>query len=146
MRFAALVIGLAVAVSATAQSGDLERARQRWAAAGVVSYEYGYHKFCECHGDTPPETLVTVTAGVVTNVRHRPAGSETEIPAAQRNFGYYWTIDGLLDLAESALARDAVVRIRFDDALGYPTSVYIDYDTNLIGDELDVRITQLRVL
>lgn len=146
MRITILAIGTLAAAAAFAQPGDLARARARWAAAGIETYEYGYHKFCECHGDTPPETLVTVTAGVVTNVRHKPADSSVEIPAAPRNFVYYWTIDGLFDLAESALGRDAVVRMQFDATLGYPTSVFIDYDANLIGDELDVRITQLRVL
>ena len=134
------------AAALAAQTDEIDAARERWAAAGTAAYEYGYHKYCECHGDTPPETLVTVTADTVTNVRHRPANSDRVVPAAERNFPYYWTIDDLFDLIESATARDATVRVRFDPALGYPTSVFIDYVQNTIGDEVDVRITQLRLL
>jgi hypothetical protein len=33
------------------------------------------------------------------------------------------------------------VRAVYDGALGYPREVYIDYDANFIGDELDLRLT-----
>jgi hypothetical protein len=29
----------------------------------------------------------------------------------------------------------------YDAELGFPREIYIDYDTNLIGDELDLRMT-----
>ena len=141
-----LCTGMLWTASLPAQTDDVVVARERWRAADASTYEYGYHKYCECHGDTPPETLVTVVAGTVTNVRHRPANSDRIVSAAERNFQYYWTIDGLFDLIESAVARDATVRARFDPVLGYPTSVFIDYVQNTIGDEVDVRITQLRLL
>lgn len=146
MRTLIVFLGLVVSSPLAAQSSELDAARALWAEAGTASYEYGYHKFCECHGDTPPETLVTVSGGKVVNVRHKPAGSDIEVPAAERNFQYYWTIDDLFELMASAIARDATVRARFDATLGHPTSVFIDYDANLIGDEVDVRITQLRML
>ena len=120
---------------------ELDDARARWQTAGLASYEYGYHKYCECHRDSPPETVVTVRDGSVVGVRHRPAGSDTEVPAADKNFEYYWTVDGLFRLIASAQERGVEVRASYDDALGYPREVYIDYDANFIGDELDLRLT-----
>jgi Family of unknown function (DUF6174) len=79
-------------------------------------------------------------------VRHRPVGSTTEVPAAEKNFEYYWTVDGLFELVESALARHVQVRVEYDAKLGYPTRIYIDYDANLIGDELDLRLTGVTAL
>jgi hypothetical protein len=38
------------------------------------------------------------------------------------------------------------VRAVYDDALGYPREVYIDYDANFIGDELDLRLTAVTPL
>ena len=146
MRIVIVIAGLMFAAPLGAQTEDVAAARARWVETRAASYEYGYHKFCECHGDAPPETLVTVTDGNVSNVRHRPAGSAIEVPAAEENWQYYWTIEGLFDLIETALAGDAIVRARFDTSLGYPTSVFIDYSESLIGDEVDVRITQLRML
>jgi hypothetical protein len=74
-------------------------------------------------------------------VRHRPAGTTTEVPAAEKNFEYYWTVDGLFALIASAQERGVQVRATYDDEIGFPREIYIDYDTKLIGDELDVRLT-----
>jgi hypothetical protein len=38
------------------------------------------------------------------------------------------------------------VRTLYDDALGFPREVYIDYDAELIGDELDLRLTAVAPL
>ena len=91
---------------------ELDGARARWQSAALAGYEYGYHKYCECHRESPPETIVTVRDGTVVGVRHRPAGSTTEVPAADKNFEYYWTVDGLFGLIASALERGVQVRAR----------------------------------
>jgi hypothetical protein len=133
--FAALAAPVAFA------DADLDAARSRWQSAALGAYEYGYHKYCECHRESPPETTVTVQGGSVTSVRHRPAGSTTDVPAADKNFEYYWTVDGLFGVIESALARGVQVRAAYDAELGFPREIYIDYDADFIGDELDLRLT-----
>jgi len=133
-----LVAALPVPANA---DGALDAARAKWRAAKLGSYEYGYRKFCECHRDSPPETVVSVRDGKVVNVRLRPVGSTTEVPAAEKNFEYYWTVDGLFELIAAAQTRHVEVRARYDSTVGYPTEIYIDYDKNLIGDELDLKLT-----
>ena len=140
LRAAVAALVLAAPIPALAD-GDLDSARARWQSAALVNYEYGYHKFCECHRESPPETTVTVNDDAVTRVRHRPAGSTNEVPAADKNFDYYWTVDGLFGLIASALERGVQVRAAYDAELGFPREIYIDYDTNFIGDELDLRLT-----
>jgi hypothetical protein len=140
----AAVLALALAGAAPAfADAQLDGARARWQAAALTGYEYGYHKFCDCHRESPPETVVTVRGGSVTGVRHRPVGATTEVPAAEKNFEYYWTVDGLFALIASALERGAQVRAAYDAELGFPREIYIDYDSNLIGDELDLRLTRV---
>ncbi len=124
-----------------AADAELDGARARWRSAAAMQYEYGYHKFCECHRESPPETIVTVRGGRVVGVRHRPAGSTNEVAAADKNLEYYWTVDGLFDLIASAQQRGAEVRAAYDLELGFPREVYIDYDPDFIGDELDLRLT-----
>jgi hypothetical protein len=137
----------AVAVAAVLSCGpvladaELDAARARWQGAALSMYEYGYHKYCECHRESPPETVVSVRNGTVVAVRHRPAGSDVEVPAADKNLGYYWTVEGLFGLIESALERGVQVRTVYDASLGYPREIYIDYDADFIGDELDLRLT-----
>ena len=137
---AVVTIALRFALPALADA-NLDAARARWKSAAIANYEYGYNKYCDCHRESPPETVVTVRGGTVTGVRHRPVGTTVEVPAADKNLQYYWTVDGLFELIASALARGVQVRTAYDADLGFPREIYIDYDTNLIGDELDLRMT-----
>ena len=139
---AAAVAVVALATLPTTADTELDAARARWQSAALTSYEYGYHKFCECHRESPPETTVTVQAGDVTAVRHRPAGSTTDVPALDR-IEYYWTVNGLFDLIAAAQTRGVTVRASYDGELGFPREIYIDYDAGFIGDELDLRLTRV---
>ena len=139
------VVAAAAAVAALPAAADaaLDGARARWRTAAAAEYEYGYHKFCECHRESPPETIVTVRNGSVVGVRHRPAGSTSEVPADDKNLRYYWTVEGLFDLIASAEERGVEVRAAYDGELGFPREVFIDYDAEFIGDELDLRLTNV---
>ncbi len=141
-----LCLSLGAASTVALADTKLDASRALWEKAALSSYEYGYRKFCECHRDSPPETIVSVRDGEVFRVRHRPADSPVEVPADAKNLGYYWTVEGLFDLVESALERGVEVRVAYDAALGYPREIYIDYDRDFIGDELDVRLTAVTPL
>jgi hypothetical protein len=145
-RVAAIGLALALPVAGNAQNAELAAAVKRWHAAALSSYEYGYRKYCACHPDSPPETIVTVRDGKVVGVRHRPVGYNREVPAEAKNLQYYWTVDGLFALLDSAFGRHAEVRVQYDSTLGFPKSIYIDYDPEFIGDELDVRLTGITPL
>lgn len=138
----ALAFGVG-AVVAVAGDDPLEANRARWSAAGVVAYQYGYQKFCDCNRETPPETLVTVRDGRVVDVRHRPGGTTIEVPAAEDNFQYYWTVEELFSLIETGLSREATVRADYDPQLGFPLAIYIDYGPDHLSDVLDLRLTRL---
>jgi hypothetical protein len=138
----AIVAALAGGVAGLASAAPtLDAARARWRQADLASYEYGYRKFCECHRDAPPETVVSVRDGKVVNVRHRPVGFTTEVPAAEKNFEYYWTVDGLFELLQSAFDRQVEVRAEYDAKLGFPIRIHIDYEKSSISDDLDLEIT-----
>jgi Family of unknown function (DUF6174) len=138
---AVLIIVAALPGVGRAQDADFKTSLKRWQSAALSSYEYGYRKYCECHPDSPPETIVTVRDGQVSAVRHRPVGYDREVPAEAKNLKYYWTVDGLFALLRAAFERGAMVRATYDPAVGYPTSINIDYDADFIGDELDLKIT-----
>lgn len=130
-----------LAFAAAAQPTNLAAARSLWRRAALTDYEYGYRKYCACHPDTPPETIVTVRGGAVVGVRHRPVDSTNEVPARAGSLQYYWTIDELFELIDSAQHRGAAVRATYDPERGFPSEIHIDYDKNAIGDELDVVLT-----
>jgi len=150
MRMAGLVLtvlgGQALGAPAfAADLAELDANRSRWVAAATEQYQYGYQKYCDCHREDPPETVVSVDGGRVTRVYHLHSDSRREVPAREGSLDLYWTIDGLFDLVAAALERGVTVRVRYDETLGYPAQIFIDYDANAIGDELDVRLTRVEL-
>ena len=124
----------------------LAAAEARWAEAQDGSYRYGYRKHCDCYRDEPPLTVVTVENDVITDVFHVHSDSPREVPAREGSFDLYWTVDDLFERLANALGRGAVVRAEYDASAGFPASLYIDYDTDLIGDETDLRLTRFERL
>jgi hypothetical protein len=145
-RCTAEAVLLASLPGLAAADAALDAARAQWRQAGLAAYEYGYHKFCECHPENPPESVVSVRNGAVVGVRHRPVGTTVEVPAEAKNLEFYWTMDGVFDLIASAQQRGVTVRVQYDAALGFPRSIYIDYDADFIGDELDLKFTSVAPL
>jgi hypothetical protein len=118
---------------------SLDTARMLWQESGFANYRFNYRKYCECKRDEPPQTFVTVEDGSVSRVHHRYPDSDREVPAPDRTLDVYWTIDDLFDNVDAALNSDAVVRVQFDRERGFPTMLFIDYYTDLAGDETDLR-------
>jgi hypothetical protein len=125
----------------TSLSDRLAAARATWEQAAVTEYVYGYNKFCECHAETPPETLVSVADGVVTDVRHRMVRTGDVVPAQPDRFALYWTVEDLFGLIERAASGTATVQADFDADSGVPQRIFIDYLPDMIGDEVDVAVT-----
>jgi hypothetical protein len=139
-----LMLGLSVlmAVSAAAAEADLERlqsARALWDAAQDGTYRFRYQKYCDCNRDEPKVTVVTIGNGTVVSVFHLFAGSDREVPAREDSLAEYWTMDDLFEKLAAAYSGDAVVRVDYDANFGFPSSLYIDYRADLIGEEIDLR-------
>jgi hypothetical protein len=145
MALAGLVAG-APAAADEAALARLEAARALWQAAQSGDYRYGYQKYCDCNREEPPVTVVTVAGGEIDEVFHLHGDSDREVPARDGSLDLYWTVDDLFDKLASAYARDAVVRAEYEPDLGYPTSLYIDYDPGFVGDETDLRLTRFEPL
>jgi len=135
----------ATAVHAAGLADELDASRSRWNAAATTQYRYGYQKYCDCHPEDPPETIVSVDGGRITRVYHVHADSAREVPAREGSLDLYWTMGDLFDLIAAALERGVTVRAQFDEALGYPTRIYIDYDPAAVADDLDLRLTRVEL-
>ena len=141
---AAASVTLLLPMSLVAQ--DVVDARARWQAAQIDDYEYSYQRVCDCHPDQLADTIVTVTDGEVVAVRYAREDYAEDVPVAEDRLSWFRTIEDLFALVDNALASGAAVRATFDPERGYPTSVYVDYVTDLVGDEVDLTITAFRPL
>ena len=140
--FAAVAMLLASPLSAQ----DTAAGRARWSAAAIADYEYSYRRVCECHREQPADTIVTVRAGEVVAVRYARPDYEPEVPVAAEKISWYRTIDDLFSLVETAAAAATVVRVDYNAELGYPQAIYIDYLTDLVGDEVELEVTRFTPL
>jgi len=128
----------------SAADDELVANRGVWAAAGIASYEYRYEKVCDCHPDTPAETIVTITNGVVVDVRYDRQDYLSEVAVAADNYRWFRTIDDLFTLVETASKTADTLRVAYDQTLGYPAYIYIDYDHAMVGEEVELQVISLR--
>ena len=119
------------------RSPDLDAAKARWQAAGLDAYAMTLRRSCFCPvPDYTGPFEVRVRNGAVEQVRLNGAAVD-----AERGM----TVDALFALVEDAYERGAVeVAVEFDERLGYPTSVGIDYDLRLADEEIGYTVSDLR--
>ena len=125
---------------------QLDLGRAKWEDADLSSYEYRYQKVCECHREQPSDTIVTVEQGSIVAVRYDRDDYLQEVPVPPEKYDWFRTVDDLFALVAGALEREAVVRASYEGELGYPTRIYIDYDQDLVGEEVELRVLELRSL
>lgn len=139
--FAVALVLLANALSASEAALDrLESARTLWQATLTGDYRYRYQKYCDCYRGEPPVTVVTVRGGSIAQVFHLHSDSDREVPARDGSLDLYWTVADLFDKLAKAYALGATVEVEYDASLGYPSRLFIDYDPDLSGDEIDLRL------
>lgn len=118
MRKICLVVSMTVlaACSSTAVSGapeELEAARQRWSAAGLVHYRFTFEDDCgECLPSSRLPREVVVRDG------------ETSAPGQP-------TVDSLFEAVENALANGSSVEVVYHPVLGYPEDIWIDREARV---------------
>jgi hypothetical protein len=144
LRLCAVTAGALILFEARPQ--DLPASRAVWDAAGIADYEYSYQRVCECHPDQLADTIVRVRSNRVVGVRYARDDYAQEVAVAAEKVSWYRTIDDLFSLLETAQASADVVRVTFDAQHGYPSSIYIDYLADLVGDEVDLRVTRFTPL
>ena len=144
---AGAICGLAlclISASGLAQTDErLQTHRALWDASGVADYEYRYQKICECHRDTPADTVIRVSQGEIVDVRYQHEDYLADVQVPAERYRWFRTVDDLFTLIAGALRAEALVRVSYDSQLGYPTRIYIDYDEQLIGEEVELQVLQL---
>lgn len=115
----------------------LADARARWRSQGPDDYRFEFRKLCFCHPSAVRLVKVTVQDGAVTDVEvleEVPNHEQYQYPTPTPE--QYYTVEGLFAKLEQAIDRDAhEIRVTYHPALGYPTSVFIDYDENAADEE-----------
>lgn len=119
------------------RSPDLDAARERWQEAGFDAYQMTLQRSCFCPEDYRGPFEVTVRNGAVESATFNGTAVDAE---------RVLTVADLFDLLEDAYDQGAArVDVTFDDELGYPTSLYIDYNEQMADEEVGYTVSSVQV-
>jgi hypothetical protein len=112
----------------------------RWERSNISTYTYTTSWHCFCMREYVAQVSVKVVDGEVVEVNFIDP-SLVEVPKP----GRFVTIDGLFDHLQNALDQDAFnISATYDDQLGYPVEVFVDYDQGIVDEELGFTVGSLR--
>ncbi len=122
--------------SAVRQS--LVTARQRWAAAGIASYQMTVSRACFCLPGSGGPFEVMVRNGNVESITDLNGQGVSLDPQSI-------TVPGLFSHIESALDAERL-EVSFDPATGVPLQISIDRTLATVDDEVETLVTNFQVL
>lgn len=114
-----------------------EIARERWDEVRPERYVYAVERLCFC--PVLPPGRVTVHGDEVVSIE--PLG---DAPFALLDVEeWYPSVDGLFELLEDAIEREAhSIDATYDPETGIPTEFFIDYRESVSDEELRMRVTE----
>lgn len=117
---------------------QLTTAREMFTASMHAGYSFVSQRSCECTSEVSRAMRATVIDGETDSVFYVDTGAA--VPSS------FWprSIEGLFDEIQDAYDTDAfMVNVTFDTEVGYPRSVFIDYQQALADEELALQLSQV---
>jgi hypothetical protein len=138
---AAILMAPVACTSATAPENELAAARQLWADRKPASYGFMLARHCgECLPEMVGPVLIKVENGTIVSREYVQTGAPVQSTFADA----FPSIDGVFDIVEEAISRDAYrLEVSYHRTLGYPVNIAIDYDEHMVDDEFGVSLSDL---
>lgn len=115
--------------------------QRRWMAQGISDYRYTLEVICFCPPEPVTRIKVEVHDGVPTSITD---SSGTDVTTDY--FNRYSTIDRLFDRIQSARREADNITVSYDPAFSYPFKIEIDWTSEVVDDELSLRIIEFESL
>ena len=120
---------------------ELDRNWDRFQSVAPLSYSYTVRVSCDCTTDVTRPVTVWVDRGNIEYLLYEDNGRPVPLSVANS----FPSVEQLFDAIQNAIDRRAdVVDVDYDFTYGYPTNVYIDYDSRVSSDELVLSTRGLR--
>ncbi len=131
------------------RKGDDFRENQNlWQEQAIENYSFEFTKLCYCGGLFNPATIV-VKADTIHAVLDPKTGDPLRDPQTGElvlpNYpNSFQTIDELFDVIENARSKADELNVKYNEELGYPENIQIDYMKEAIDDEISYVVDNFR--
>lgn len=139
--------------SFTNENDGYENALETWKAEKSTDYEFKFRKGCFCPTAEPAiievraDTVFQVLSIDTREILYVQIDEQTQVPAMEFFPDYYITISELFDVIKNARNQKADrIMAEFNQEIGYPLSISIDYLKNAVDDEVGYTISNYKKL
>ncbi|MEW6241740.1 MAG: DUF6174 domain-containing protein [Chloroflexota bacterium] len=141
-----ILIALVLVLFLSACSGGaLQSNREKWDSQAASHYRFNLSIGCFCpYHEIMPLTVEVQDGQIVsmTDVNGQPVREEF-----RANFEEAATIEGLFAIVEQAASGGAdEIKVEYDAAYGFPSSISIDYIKEAMDDEISYHVLNFEVL
>ncbi len=108
--------------------------KKQWDNRQTQNYAFVVKKTCFCPYEE--KIQVTVENNLVIEAKYIPSNSVIDTGMKQKN------IDGYFDMIQEALDNNVYqLTVQYDETYGYPKEIYIDYDEQMVDEEVSYTLT-----
>jgi hypothetical protein len=122
---------------------ELRRSQERWQARQPTTYAFVFQRSCgECLPEATVPLLITVHERQIRSVVNQQTGEPVSAEVYQPK-----RIEDLFAIVEAVLEQGAYrMSVSYDRNLGYPTSIFINYDRQMVDDEIGYSARELHAV
>lgn len=121
------------------QLAELRGHQERWQEQQPTNYEYVLQRVCECEPSESGPLRITVREGQIRSAVNAQTDEVVAVDAEQVK-----SIEDLFVLLEEALPIAYRVTAEYDATLGYPTSIFIDFQRDMVDEEMSFTVRELQ--
>ncbi|MCB0391331.1 MAG: hypothetical protein KDD58_08570 [Bdellovibrionales bacterium] len=124
---------------------NYERNLQLWEESSAgKAYEYTYTKKCFCIDENSEIKVSVDSSGIIVGVQKINQNGQFE-SLSNEELNQIVSIEDLFMTIKQKVDGDLdYVNVNYDENLGYPSLVYIDYDFRMIDDEISYKIKSIK--
>ena len=124
----------------------LDESRSLWEGAGIADYSIRFQRMSSCIFCDPSELILvrlTIRGGVLEEV----IDVDGDQPVTEFNPGIFLTVAELFVFIQDAIDQQAAeIDITYDQLLGYPTDITVDFSRRFFDDELGFQVREFAEL
>lgn len=130
------------------KDNDFAKNKALWQKQGIENYSFTYSKYCFCPGLQKPATIV-VKADTIHAVIDPETNEPIRDPQTQELMrvkfpNSFQTINELFEVIGNAREKADKLNVEYNQKVGYPKSVEIDYIEEAVDDEVSYVLDDFR--